>query len=265
MSAVRQSPQKVEAHLSRGVQTTRFIVYTAYSITTDYSTNGSCLISEGVPVALPTPFSYTVTAGENQSEVQSLGFSSFQNFLGFTSCDYGGVESLVTPTLLSPTLDSASIPSSNLGPSTSTSIASPVANVTSSATTDRIKDLSRGQEAAIGTAIPLGVIALLVLALVLWQRTRKQRAKKILGQTVQEERTEDNPPFLQPKPELQGEDSRHEMPAEDRRVELDEDNTRYEIMTEGQNMRMNVQVQQQELRGEEFAVELDDRDTRAEC
>ena len=103
-----------------------------------------------------------------------------------------------------------------------------------------------------------------MLALFLWQRVKKQRAKRILGQTVQEEKTEDHPPFLQPKPELQGDDSRHEMPAEDRRFELDEDNTRHEIMTEGHSSMMNIQVQQQELRGEEFASELDDRETRAE-
>ena len=82
------------------------------------------------------------------------------------------------------------------------------------------------------------------------------------SQTVQEETTDDNPPFLQPKPELQGEDSRHEMPAEDRRFELGEGNTRYEIMTEEQSRRLNVQVQQHELGGEECALELDEGDIK---
>ena len=258
-----------------------------------------------------------MTAGENQSEVQYLGLSSFREVLGLFNC-YIGNPSLTTLFSPSPTPDSPTISFFSPDPSTSTSITSPVANVTSSPDPDpppdipytgvdvftstgiaspvanvtsssdpdpppdipytgvdvftstsiaspvAIKDLSRGQEAAIGTTIPLGITALLVLALFLWQREKKQRAKKILGQTVREETTEDNPPFLQPKPELQGEDSRHEMPAEDRRFELYEDNTRYEIMTEEQNKRMSVQVQQQELGGEEFAVELDDRDTRAE-
>ena len=258
VSAAHYSLQRVEAHLSRGFQTTSYIVYNEYSITSDYSSDGTCMITEGVPIGLQTPFSYTVTAGENQSlQVQYLGLSSFQNFLGFVNCDIGELAP-VTPNPLSPTVDGPSIPVSSVDPSTSASIASAVANVTSSATTDR-------QKAAIGTAIPVGGIALLVLALFLWQRKKRQRAKRTLGQTVQEERTEDNPPFLQPKPELQGEDSRHEMLAEDRIFELDEGNTRYEIMTEEQNRRMNVQVQKQELRGEEFAVEIDDRDTRAEC
>ena len=138
-----------------------------------------------------------------------------------------------------------------------------MAHVTSLATTHRAEDLSRGHKAAIGTAIPVGGAALLVLALFLfWQRTKRQRAKRILYQTVQEERTECNPSLLQTKPELQGEDSGHEMLAEDPRFEL-EDNSRYEIMTEEQNRRLNLQVRQQELRGEEFAHELDDRDTRA--
>lgn len=265
-------------------------MYNAYSINSAYSSNGSCITTEGPPIALGTEFSYIVTAGEDQSEVQYLGLSSFREALGLVHC-YIGNPSLTTPFSLSPTPDGPTIsfsspdPSTSttivstvanvtfsptLGisfsspdPSTSTSIASTVVNVTSSTTTDWIV-LSRGQKAAIGTAIPLGVIALLVLVLLLWQRAKKQRAKTIPSQTVQEETTDDNPPFLQPKPELQGEDSRHEMPAEDRRFELDEGNTRYELMTEEQNRGMNVQVQQQELRGEEFAVELNDRDTRAE-
>ena len=261
-------------------------MYNAYSITSAYSSNGSCITTEGPPVALGTEFSYTVTAGENQSEAQYLGLSSFREALGLVNC-YIGNPSLTTPFSLSPTPDGPTISFSSPDPSTSTSITSPAANVTSSpdphlppdipstgvdvststsiASPVAIKDLSRGQEAAIGTTIPLGITALLVLALFLWQREKKQRAKNILGQTVREETTEDNPPFLQTKPELQGEDSRHEMPAEDRVFELDGGNTRYEIMTEEQNMRMNVQVQKQELRGEEFAVEIDDRDTRAEC
>ena len=135
--------------------------------------------------------------------------------------------------------------------------------MTSSATAHRAEDLSRDHKAAIGTAIPVGGTALLVLALFLfWQRTKRQRANRILHQTVKEERTEGNPSFLQTKPELQGEDGRHEMLAEDPRFDL-EDNSRYEIMTEEQNTRLNLQVQQQELRGEEFVLELDDSDTRA--
>ena len=91
---------------------------------------------------------------------------------------------------------------------------------------------------------------------------KKQRVKTIPNQTVQEETTDDNPPFLQPKTELQGEDSRHEMPAEDRRFELDEGNSRYEIMTQEQSRRLNVQVQQHELGSEECALELDEGDIK---
>ena len=260
-------------------------MYNTYSINWAYLSNGSCITTKGQPVALGSEFSYTVTAGENQSEVQYLGLSSFREVLGLFNCDIGE-PSLTTPFSLSPTPDSPTISFSSPDPSTSTSITSLVAIVTSSpdpglppdisytgvdvsmstsnASPVAIKDLSRGQNAAIWTALSVGGVAWFVLALVLWQRTRKQRAKRILGQTVQKERTEDNPPFLQPKPELQGEDSRHEMPAEDRRFELDEGNTRYEIMTQEPNRKMIIQVQQQELRGEEIAVELDDCDTRAD-
>ena len=274
VSAVHRSLQTVEAHLSRGFMTS-YIVYNEYFINWDYPISGSCITTKEAPVSLQTPFSYTVTADENPSEVQYLGLSSFRNYLGLEYCDIGESSS-ATPFPLSPTLDGPSISFSSTDPPTSTSIASTVANVTSSptlggpsisfsspdpptstritstvvnvtssATTDRIKVLSWGQKAAIGTAISVGGTALLVLAVVFWQRT--------------------NPPFLQLKPELQGEDSRHEMPAEDRIYELDEGNTRYELMTEEQSRRLNVQVQQQELRGEEFALEIDDRDTRAEC
>ena len=195
-------------------------------------TRGSCVITEGGPLALGTPFSYTVTAGENRTEVQYLGLSAFQSFLGFSNCAtdvFRPGDNLVP---LSPTVNSPTIRLSSPDPSTSTGITSIVAHVTSLATTHHAEYLSRGQKAAIGTAIPVGGTALLVLALFLfWQRTKRQRAKRILHQTVQEESTESNPPFLQTRSELQGGDSRHEMLAEDLRFEL-EDNSQYEIMTE---------------------------------
>ena len=111
-----------------------------------------------------------------------------------------------------------------------------------------------------GTAIPVCVIAFLVLALLHLQWTRKRRTKEILRQTIQEEKTEDNIPYLQSKPELQSEDSRHEILAEDLRFELDAGNARYEMMTEEQGRTLNSQVQQHELRGEEFVLELDHSD-----
>ena len=267
---------------------TSHIVYNEYFINWVYPNSGSCITTKEAPVSLQTPFSYTVTAGINKSEVQYLGLSSFRSYLGLGYCDIGEF-STATPFPLSPTLDGPGTSISNPNPSTGTSIASTVANVTSSsstlggpnitfsspdpstspsiastfvtvtpsATADRIKVLSRGQKAAIGTVIPAGGTALLVLAVFLWQRTKKQRAKTIPSQTVQKETTDDNPPFLQSKPELEGEDSRHEMPAEDRRFELDEGNARHEIMTEEQSRRLNVQVQQHELGGYECALELD--------
>ena len=122
--------------------------------------------------------------------------------------------------------------------------------ITSLVRLGRTKGLSRGQKAIMGTAIPVCVIAFLVLALFHLQWTRKRRAKEILRQTIQEEKTEDNIPLS--KPELQGEDSRHEMLTEDLRFELDAGNARYEMMTKEQGRTLNSQVQQHELRGEEF-------------
>ena len=293
VSAVRHSLQRVEADVFRSFITS-YIVYNEYYVDWDYSINGSCMTRKGVPVLLQTPYSYTLNADENQSEVQNSALSSFRSFLGLNGCNIGEI-SVAPGILLSTTLDDQRISFTSLGstksiiiastganvtssprlhdsniavyssgPSISTNIASTVAEVTSSATTDRTTDLSQGQKAAIGTAIPVGGIALIVLTLFLWQRMKKQRAIKILGQTVPEETTRDNPPFLQIKPELQGEDSRHEMLAEDRIFELDGEKTRYEIMTEERSSRLNVQFQQQELRGEECALELDGCDTRAE-
>ena len=204
-----------------------------------------------------------MTAGESHSEVQYVGLSLFQNFLGFSGCATSIFRSGDDLIPLSPTVNSPTIPVSSSDPSTNASIISIVAHVTSLATTHHAEDLSRGQRAAIATAIPVGGTALLVLAVFFfWQRTKRQRAKRILHQTVQEERTEGNPSLLQTKPELQGEISRHEMLAEDLRFGI-EDNSRYEIMTEEQDRILNLQMQQQELRGEESVLELDDSDTRA--
>lgn len=181
MSAVRHSLPRVEAHLSRGLLTTSYIVYDEYTVTSDYSTNGSCIIQKGAPIALPTLLSYTVTAGKDQSEAQYFGLSSFQNFLGFQSC--AGVT--VTPVPLALTQDSPSISFSSPYPSTSASVASTVANMTSSAATDRVKGLSRGQKVGIGTATPVGATALLVLALFLWRKINKKRENGVLRQRVQ--------------------------------------------------------------------------------
>ena len=242
---------------------TSYIVYDKYSITSGYLTRGSCVITEGGPLALGAPFTYTVTAGESHSEVQCLGLSLFQSFLGFSSCATSIFRSGDILIPLSPTVNSPTIPLSSPNPSTNESITSILAHVTSLAVTHRAEGLSRGQRAAIATAIPVGGTVLLVLTLFFfWRRTKRQRAKRTLHQTVQEERTEGNPSVLQTKPELQGENTRHEKLAEDLRFEL-EDNSRHEIMTGEQNRRLNGQVQQQELRGEEFVLELDDSDTRA--
>ena len=204
-----------------------------------------------------------MTAGESRSEVQCLGLSSFQSFLGFSSCATSIFRSGDILIPLSPTVNSPTIPLSSPNQSTNESITSILAHVTSLAVTHRAEGLSWGQRAAIATAIPIGGTALLVLALFFfWRRTKRQRAKRILDQTVQQERTEGNPSFLQTKPELQGENSRHEMLAEDLRFGV-EDNSRHEIVTGEQNRRLNGQVQQQELRGEEFVLELDDSNTRA--
>ena len=110
-----------------------------------------------------------------------------------------------------------------------------------------------------GTGIPVCVIAFLVLALFHLRWTRKRHAKETVRQTIQE-KTKDNIPYLHSKPELQGEDSRHEILTEDLRFELDAGNTRYEMMTEEQDRALNSQVQQHELRGEDFVFELDHSD-----
>ena len=55
---------------------------------------------------------------------------------------------------------------------------SPVANGGSSPAGDRIKELSRGQDAAIGTAISVGFIALLVLALFLGKGPKPSARKE---------------------------------------------------------------------------------------
>ena len=238
-------------------------MYDKYSITSGYLTRGACIITEGGPLALGTPFTYTVTAGESQSEVQYLGLSLFQSFLGFSGCATSIFRSGDDLIPLSPTANSPTIPVSSSDPSTNASIISLVAHVTSLATTHHAEDLSRGQKTAIASAIPVAGTVLLVLALFFfWRRTKRHRAKRTLHQIVQEKRPEGNPSFLQIEPGLQGDNSRHEMPAEDPRFEL-EDNSRYEIMMKEQNRRLNRQVQQQELRGEEFVLELDDSDTRA--
>ena len=74
VSAVHRSLQRLEAHLSRGFMTS-YIVYNEYFINWGYTISGSCISTKIAPVSLQTPFSYTVTADGNLSEVQYLGLS----------------------------------------------------------------------------------------------------------------------------------------------------------------------------------------------
>ena len=180
-------------------------------------------------------------------------------YIGLVTCSAGG-EVQVSLTHIPPS--SVSNPSGNVtSPPTATaywtgnitsstvsSIASfssstPQTTKSSNATVPSLRStgtsLSAGAKTAVGVAVPVGSILLLVSGGLLLRRSRKRHKgseKHIVF------------PFFQPKPELSGEDSRYEMPADGRINEVLGDARVYE-MPQGKR--------RQELEGYDGTQELE--------
>ena len=237
--------------------TASYIVFTAYSITSEYSTNGRCLTTTGVPVQAVPPYSILRPPSTPASDFVSIAGSSFLDYLGFSSCS-GPAEDVIpinlTPTTLangSVSFVTSSLPSAN---STSTKASISGTSTVKPVPGSRHQTLDEQAKIGMGIAIPFGVGALLSLALLLWRRYRKDKGAKVA--TAEHVASEGVQPYLQQKPELESEEKRkQELDAEERRYELDGENRTHE-MSDRSSSALPVSGVLQELRGEEHAREL---------
>lgn len=232
--------------ISAVIPTASYIVFEGYSITSAYSSNGSCITTTGSLLNVSPLYSVLKPASIPTSVFLPTAVSSFVDYLGLPTC-IGGVNDVpVSSITLAQLLPSAT--------STGSPIPSTGNPTEASTSTSYHHHLDEQATIGIGIAIPVVVIALLLLAVFLWRRSRK--IKKANVTEVQDTISEDRQPYLQQKAELEAEEKRkHELEAEERRYELDGESRIHEI-SENSHGLPSLRARQ-ELRGEDHSKELD--------
>ncbi|MCJ1274719.1 hypothetical protein MMC21_002517 [Puttea exsequens] len=77
---------------------TAYNVFTAYSITSAFPSNGVCITTSGAPTTLSSAYTETLASANGRVTLDANGQQEFINFLGFSSCSGGGEN--VVPTAL---------------------------------------------------------------------------------------------------------------------------------------------------------------------
>ena len=227
-----------------------YIVFTAYSITSGYSSAGFCVTTSGLPISVVPPYSVLRPTSIPASDFESVAGSSLLHHLGFSSC-IGPAEN-VTPTALV----NGSLPSGSLLSASSASTEAPISGNSTVQPVPGSRHQTPDEQAkiGIGIAIPFVVGALLLLALLLWRRYRRNKGAN--AATAEHVESEGAQPYLQQKPELEAQEKRkQELDAEERRYELDGESGIHE-MSDRSNNDLPASRVLQELRGEEHAREL---------
>lgn len=241
--------------LSKSRSATRTaLLFTAYSISREYSSNGLCVPTPGPSIAVSPPYSIawpdSISASDFELFKQTAN-RSFLDYLGFSPCS-GPRQDVVTTTFInSPSLTSS--PPSTTATSTKEYI-SEVSTETPVAGPAHHR-LEKPAKVGIGIAIPVIVTALFLLAVFLSLRSNKIKKTK----TLRRRRTilEDSQPYLQQKAELEAEEMRkHELEVGEMRHELDGESRIQELSDDSSHGLPSV-YQRQELRGEEHSRELD--------
>ncbi len=236
-----------------------YIIFSAYTITSDYLLSGQCITTTGSPIILPSPFSVAKSSATNSTLFQVAAESSFVHFLGFTTCS-GGTEN-VPPTAHSPALMDTTVPTQITATLTSISNSTPQQLTTPPLTNSVSTSLTlstpihipvprpsqKDAKLAVGVAVPLGSVAISALAVLLWRSRRQRRHANSANPNSSDE--DDSPAFLQRKAELAAE--------ERRRYELQTKDTRHELKTRKSRSELNDEVRRQKLRGEEHSPELE--------
>ncbi|MCJ1356011.1 MAG: hypothetical protein MMC33_006005 [Icmadophila ericetorum] len=76
---------------------TAYNVFTAYSITSAFLSDGVCTTTSGPPIQLSSAFSVKVPSGTAGADFAISAESDFINFLSFTSCSPGGENQVTSP------------------------------------------------------------------------------------------------------------------------------------------------------------------------
>jgi len=222
--------------------TATYIIYHEYSVTTDFMSNGSCVVTKETSYSLRTPFTYTNALSVDLSRAQTAGAISFGKFLGRgRKCQTGnGRTKFKRASNITLAARIGQAPSGILAYSNSTG--APILNT--------------GEKAAIGVVVPFSVIAMTTAAFFFWRLAKRRRQNNSTPEPDHNEKKSDGPqPFLQIKGELLGEDSRHEMSAEAKLYELHDEQV-YELYANESGQGKELEAQSPELNGEEIPHEL---------
>ena len=220
-------------------------MFTGYSITSEYLSNGLCVTTSGAPINLASPFSVFSAAAIKNSDFQALAESSFGDFLGFSACSVSEINITTTETIgrqviTGYTFVSAAAASSTLSSSSATTqstLSNPNPNPTTTpllaskptpTPTPTPTSLGTPAKIGIGVAIPIVATALFLLAAALWRKSRKRRSPPSSQQETGAQ--ENHQPYLQQKAELEAEEKRkYELEATESRYELDGEDNIHEV------------------------------------
>ena len=248
------------------------VLFTANTITSDYTSGGLCITTTGSPISLLPEVSIAEPADANNTAFEWSVTSLFYDYLGFTSCS-GNDKPIQIATDLTAVLNTTSAPlSTTIGdPLSSTTLVHPPSNLVSSSSTTSSAggNISSGfttrDKAATGIVVPVITIISLVLGILFYLRRRQKRS--ISGEDAHgsEEETQ---PYLQQKVELDAEERcKLELEAVEVRNELDGRDCRNELPAQGSEVGNEIDTierpvmsslkERHELKGEECSKELE--------
>ena len=162
-----------------------YLLFTAYSITSAFAEDGFCFTNSGASTPLKTPYSVAkpATATADLAQYQSAEATWFVHYLDvpdwgicgengslavhMTSADITAFVNVAVQTIFR-----AALPTSSVFPTNTPSLAF----TQSSLPTPASAGLSSGVKAAIGLLVSVFILAVVVPALILCYRYRKQRA-----------------------------------------------------------------------------------------
>lgn len=236
------------------------VALTAYSISSEYLSGGTCMTASGTVITLTPPISANAVkpASIAESDFQQILADDFASNLGFLSCLKHEQNYLPTP--LAPVSNITATVASGIPISLNSTSLQPFA--TSTITSSRPSrsshfGLTVPQQAGTGVGVSLGSILLLLLG---WLLLRKRRRQKPISKGVNEPKQ----PYLQSKAELDDHENRirvYELEAQRSPIpELEEgDSQDHELEGPVSSPELSDRVpvrRRQELEGQDGSSEL---------
>ncbi|KAL8873549.1 MAG: hypothetical protein Q9198_007009 [Flavoplaca austrocitrina] len=276
-SAVRLTSGLGTDGVSRTANTS-IIVFNAYTYFNETSIQGLC---STIVTTITLTSAYSVTAAATVSDLYfpASATSEFFDFLDFSGCggEYGEdtvlipVSDLPSETALVPIQgqpirtrnSTASGLSTNLSNTAEAPTGLPTngSNIAEAPTGSPTTGMSpRQKKIALGAGISVGSVLIALCLVLLLRRYRRNKRSKIISSNDKDPSTpkeEDQPPYLQPKGELDAHgNSKFELSAEQRQYELEGHTEIHEMPTGANTGELSGGCGRIELRGAEHSQEL---------